>query len=88
MEEYFICSLCHNGVLGGGLIVDTESVTYKTGKLTLENQYRNLRLERSDISDISWKWVIFPMATFRMKDGNSYKFIIFNKWRFNRTFRI
>ena len=30
IEEF---SLCHNGILGGGLIVDNESIIYKTNKL-------------------------------------------------------
>ena len=26
----FVCSLCHNGILGGGLYLDSQSLTYKT----------------------------------------------------------
>ena len=29
----FVCSLCHNGILGGGLYLDSQSLTYKTNKL-------------------------------------------------------
>lgn len=86
MKTYFVCSLCHNGVLGGGLVVDDESLTYRTNKLTVDKKYRNLRLEVKDIEGLSWKWVVFPVATFTMKDGSSYKFLIFNKWRFNKVF--
>ena len=31
----FVCSLCHNGILGGGLYLDSHSLTYKTNKLTV-----------------------------------------------------
>ena len=31
----FVCSLCHNGILGGGLYLDSQSLTYKTNKLTV-----------------------------------------------------
>ena len=51
----FVCSLCHNGILGGGLYLDSQSLTYKTNKLTVD-----------------------------MKNGELYKFIIFNKSRFEK----
>lgn len=86
MKNYYLCSLCHNGILGGGLIVDNESITYKTGKITVDAKYRNLQLRRDQINGIKWKWVIFPVATFNMKDGSKYTFLIFNKWRFEREF--
>ena len=31
----FVCSLCHNGIVGGGLYLDSQSLTYKTNKLTV-----------------------------------------------------
>ena len=37
----FICSLCHNGILGGGLYLDNTSLTYKTNKLTVDKKYKN-----------------------------------------------
>ena len=82
----FICSLCHNGILGGGLYLDNTSLTYKTNKLTVDKKYRNLVLPLSEIKEINWKWIIFPVATVFMKNGETYKFIIFNKRRFNKWF--
>ena len=38
----FVCSLCHNGIVGGGLYLDSQSLTYKTNKLTVGKKYRNL----------------------------------------------
>ena len=67
MKSYFACSLCHNGLLGGGLIVDENTITYKTGKVTVDKKYRNLELNRSDIADLSWKSSVFPIVTFEMK---------------------
>lgn len=86
MKNYFICSLCHNGVLGGGLIVDEHMLNYKTGKVTVESKYRDLVLNRDDILSVSWKWVIFPKATFEMKSGETYSFLIFNKRRFMKVY--
>lgn len=87
MRKAFMCSLCHKGILGGGLYLDNQSVTYRTQKLTVDDQYRKLVLPLSDIKEITWKWVVFPVATFWMKSGECYKIIIFNKWRFMRYYQ-
>lgn len=83
----FICSLCHNGILGGIIYLDGSSLTYKTGKLTVDSKYRNLVLPLSNVKEISWQWMIFPVATVHMRIGEDYKFIIFNKPRFEKWFK-
>ena len=82
----FICSLCRNGIIGGALYLDRASLTYKTNKLTVDKKYRNLVLPMSAIKEITWKWIVFPVATVFMKNGEQYKFIIFNKSRFVKCF--
>ena len=77
--ESFVSSLCHNGILGGGLYLDNKSLTFKTQKLTVNEKYRNLILPLNEINQISWKWIVFPIATIQMKNKEKYKFIIFNK---------
>ena len=84
----FACSLCHNGILGGGLYLDSQALTYKTNKLTVDKKYRNLVLPLREIKGISWKWIGVPIATVDMKNGELYKFIIFNKSRFSKWFQI
>lgn len=79
--EYFVCSLCRNGILGGGLFVDETSIVYKTNKLTVPDKFRHLQLNREDINHIDWKGII---ATFYMNNDEHYTFLIFNKNRFNR----
>ena len=86
MKKYFIVSLVKNGILGGGLCLDTEAVTYKTNKLTVDKKYRNLVLPIREIKEISWKQIVFPVASFLMASGEQYKFIIFNKRRFNKYY--
>ena len=83
----FVCSLCHNGILGGMIYLDGSSITYKTGKLTVDSKYRNLVLPLSNVKEISWQWMIFPVATVHMRIGEDYKFIIFNKPRFEKWFK-
>lgn len=86
MKKAFMCSLCHNGLLGGGLYLDSEALTYKTGKLTVDKKLRNLVLPLCDICDVTWKQKVFPVATFRMKNGEEYTIMIFNKTRFLKYF--
>ena len=86
MRKIFMCSLCRNGILGGALYLDDNSVTYKTNKLTVDKAYRNLILPLDEIAELTWKWVVFPIATMRMTNGEQYKFIIFNKGRFNKYY--
>ena len=84
MTKSFVCSLVHNGILGGGLYIDDESVVYKTNKLTVDERYRNLVLPLQGLERVEWKWVIFPVATFYMRGGEKFTFIIFNKTRFEK----
>ena len=83
----FVCSLCHNGILGGVLYLDNQSLTYKTNKLTVDPKYKNLILPIQEIKEISWEWIIFPIATVSMRNGEQHKFIIFNKSRFVKWFK-
>ena len=85
-KQAFVCSLCRNGILGGALYLDAEALTYKTGKLTVDPKYRNLALPLADIAKITWKWVVFPVATVHMKSGEQYTFLIFNKDRFMKRY--
>jgi len=86
MRKSFVCSLCHNGILGGGLYIEDSSIIYKTNKLTVDSKYRNLVLPLKEIADIEWKWIVFPVANFCMTSGEQYRFIIFNKKRFNKYY--
>ena len=84
MKNYYIASICRNGILGGAIIADDGGISYKTGKLTVPPELRNLRMEYRDIRDFSKKWVLcFPVFTIAMKDGETYKFIIFSPGKFH-----
>ncbi len=87
MKKAFMCSLCHKGILGGGLYLDDTAITYKTQKLTVDRAYRKLVLPRNEIQKLVWRWMVFPIATFHMTNGTQYKFIIFNKRRFHKYYR-
>ena len=87
MKKAFMGNLiCHSGILGGGIYIDETSLTFKTNKLTVDKKYKNLVLPLDEISELAWKWIVFPIATVQMTSGEQYKFIIFNKSRFKKHF--
>ncbi len=87
MKKSFICSLiCHNGIIGGRLYIEDNAITYKTNKLTVDRKYRNLALSLNEIRELTWKRIVFPIATFHMTSDEKYKVIIFNKRRFKKYY--
>ena len=87
MKKLFMCSLiCHNGIVGGGIYIEENAIIYKTNKLTVDRKYRNLVLPLNEICELTWKGIVFPVATFHMASGEKYKVIIFNKRRFKKYY--
>ena len=87
MKKSFICSLiCRCGIIGGAIYMDDTSITYKTNKLTVDKKYKNLVLPLETICELRWKWAVFPIAIMQTASGEQYKFIIFNKSRFNKCY--
>ena len=82
--KIYICSLCRGGILGGALYLDENSLTYRTNKLTVNKKYRNLVLPKSEIKEILWNKYL-PVATFCMRNGEDFTFLIFNKSEFNKN---
>ena len=87
MQKAFACSLCHNGILGGTLYLEENAIIYKTNKITVDKAYRNIVLPYDAIAQITWKYIILPIATFHMKNGKKYNIIIFNKSRFEKCYQ-
>ena len=79
MKKYFMVSLVKNGLLGGSIVADSESITFHTGKVTVPQEYRHLVMKYEDISEVT-KGLLFilPMVTVKMRNGNEYKFVVFS----------
>ena len=87
MRKSFMGSLvCPGGIIGGSISMDENAIIYKTNKLTVSAQYRNLVLPLREIRELSWKWVLFPVATLHMASGERHQFILFNKGRFQKHY--
>ena len=86
MKKSFLCSLiCSSGIIGGTIYIENKSIMYLTNKITVDRRYRNIILPINQISEITWKQIVFPIATLKMKNGEIYKVIIFNKKQFLKT---
>ena len=83
MNKYFIASLCKNGIIGGAILADDEAITYKTNKLTVPVEVRNLKMRYCDIKNTEAGWLlVFPTVSVEMKNGAVHKFVIFGRMRF------
>ena len=78
MKKYFIVSLVKNGILGGGIVADSEAITYHTGKITIPQEYRHLVMKYEDICEVRKGWLfILPTVTIKMRNGKEYQFVVF-----------
>lgn len=87
MKKYFIVSLVKNGILGGGIVADSEAITFHTGKLTIPQEYRHLVMKYKDICEVTKGWLfVLPMVMIKMRSGREYKFVVFfSRKRFVNT---
>ena len=89
MKKYFVVSLVKNGILGGGIVADSEAITYHTGKVTVPKEYRHLEMKYKDIcrATIGWLFII-PTVLIKMQNGEEFKFaVFFGRNRFVKTLR-
>ena len=77
-KQLFIVSFCSRGLLGGEIIADENAVTYRTGKLTIPAEYRNLEMKYTDIAYVYRdKAAFLPAVSIHMKSDKNYKFVFF-----------
>lgn len=85
MKRVYVASLCKNGLLGGGLYIDDEKITFRTGKITVPPQLRNLELTFKNMTDIrKERIIILPVAAVSMKNGEEWKFFVLRRKDFVR----
>ena len=78
MKKYFVASLIKNGIIGGGIVADTEAVTYHTGKITIPHEYRHIVMKYADICKVAKGWMfVLPTVTVEMRNGKDYTFAVF-----------
>lgn len=80
MKKTYVASLCYQGLLGGGLFLDDERITYRTEKVTVSPEIRNLQLPFCRIKSVENSTALFlPAVTIKMEDGRAWKFVVFGR---------
>lgn len=83
MKELYIASFVHQGILGGALYLTDSMTVYRTNKLTVNEEYRNLQMKYTDISKCAGGWLFcLPTVTITMKEGQVYKFVVFARKKY------
>lgn len=87
MKKSFYASAVINGLCGGAVQLKDDAFYFMCQKLTVPEEYKQLRLVYSDISSINFKRVlcILPMTTIELKSGKTYRFFIFNQKGFIKS---
>ena len=81
MEKMYMVSLCYSGgLLGGALYLDDERVTYRSTKLQVPPEIRNMPLPYCRIRRVEKSKALFlPTVTIEMEDGRERKFLVFRR---------
>ena len=81
MGKMYMVSLCyHGGLLGGALYLDDERVTYRSTKLQVPPEIRNMPLPYCRIRRVEKSKALFlPTVTIEMEDGRERKFLVFGR---------
>ena len=84
MEKMYVVSLCYRGgLLGGALYLDDERVTYRTTKLQVPPEIRNMPLPFCRVRRVEKSRALFlPTVTIEMEDGRERKFLVFGRKSF------
>ena len=89
MEKMYMVSLCYRGgLLGGALYLDDERVTYRTTKLQVPPEVRNMPLPYCRIRRVEKSKALFlPTVTIETEDGRERKFLVFGRNGFLRNLK-
>ena len=89
MEKMYMVSLCYSGgLLGGALYLDGERVTYRTTKLQVPPEIRNMPLPYCRIRRVEKSKALFlPTVTIETEDGRERKFLVFRRGGFLRDLK-
>ena len=84
MEKMYMASLCYSGgLLGGALYLDDERVTFRSTKLQVPPEIRNMPLPYCRIRRVEKSKALFlPTVTIEMEDGWEGKFLVFGRKSF------
>jgi len=86
MKESFYASACAYGIHGGGAYLVDDGFRFRCQKLTIADEYKDLRIPYENIKSVfTERWMFFiPTTVIETRDGKTYRFLIANRKRFIR----
>ena len=84
MKISFYASACVDGLHGGAVYLTDGEFCFRCQKLTIDEEYKNLRIPYENIVSVSKgkRAMLFPTTVIKTKSGNTYRFLIFNRKKF------
>lgn len=82
--NFFVASVfCPYGILGGWIEVEEDKLVYRTTKLVMPPEYKEISMKYVDIESVEqgW-WLVFPTVKLKLAEDRKYKFIIFSRKKF------
>lgn len=82
--NFFVASVfCPYGILGGWIEVEEDRFVYRTTKLVMPQEYKEIQMKYAEIESVELGWVlILPTIKLKMIDGRIRKFVVFSRKRF------
>ena len=76
---------CDAGILGGSIMLNDESIIYKTQKI-LPEIYKKITIPIAEIESVtsSSAMLVFPAVEIKTKNNCEYKLVIFSRSKFLR----
>lgn len=81
MKKVYWVSLCYEGAHGGGLYVLGDHLQFRTNKIQLPDNVKNITIPFSEVAQItkSRSLHLFPAILITLRSGVSYKFILLRR---------
>ncbi|MDE5577765.1 MAG: hypothetical protein K2J11_10295 [Oscillospiraceae bacterium] len=87
-KTFAVSHMCRIGIVGGFIYVTPERLCYRTGKISIPKELRNIEIPFSDVvSAERGKFLFLPTVSFKMKDGVEFKYIIYSVKKFFGTMK-
>jgi len=87
MRDLSAAGLCGQGILDGAVCLKEDKMIHKTNKESAAPKYRKVKIKDSGIDRADSGKGFFPTVTVSKKNGNAYRFIVFNRKKFLNRYK-
>lgn len=89
MKEWFVASICANGLQGGTVYLVDKGFYFLCQKLTIADEYKKLHIPYESIKSISAgkRVLVLPTTVIETRGGRTYRFLIFHRKKFKQCIK-